>query len=68
LNRWSSSTRPSAAPISAYVQLSDPHHLFNSGLDAKTPRAIDLKKGDAVNEAALNELVRAAVARNGGKR
>jgi len=48
--------------------LSDPHHLFNSGLDAKTPRAIDLKKGDAVNEAALKELVRAAVARNGGKR
>src|SRR5207249_2518121 len=30
--------------------------------------SIDLKKGDAVNEPALKELVRAAVAKNGGKR
>src|SRR5205823_9685344 len=50
------------------ASLPDPHHLFNGGLDAKTSRSIDLKKGDAVNEAALKELVRAAVARNGGKR
>jgi hypothetical protein len=48
--------------------LPDPHHLFNGGLDAKTSRSIDLKKGDRVNEPALKELVRAAVAKNGGKR
>ena len=50
------------------ASLPDPHHLFNGGLDAKTSRTIDLKKGDRVNEPALKELVRAAVAKNGGKR
>ncbi len=50
------------------ASLPDPRHLFNGGLDAKTSRTIDLKKGDAVNEPALKELVRAAVAKNGGKR
>jgi hypothetical protein len=50
------------------ASLADPHHLFNGGLDAKTSRSIDLKKGDRVNEPALQELVRAAVAKNGGKR
>ena len=49
------------------ASLPDPHHLFNAGLDAKASRAIDLKKGDRVNEPALKELVRAAVAKNGGK-
>jgi len=50
------------------ASLPDPRHLFNGGLDAKRSRTIDLKKGDAVNEPALKELVRAAVAKNGGKR
>ncbi len=50
------------------ASLPDPHHLFNGGLDAKTSRTIDLKKGDHVNEPALKELVRAAVAKNSGKR
>ena len=50
------------------ASLPDPHHLFNGGLDAKTSRAIDLKKDDRINELALKELVRAAVAKNGGKR
>jgi len=50
------------------ASLPDPNHLFNGGLDAKTSRTIDLKKGDRVNEPALKELVRAAVAKNGGKR
>jgi len=48
--------------------LPDPHHLFNGGLDAKTSRSIDLKKGDRINETALKELIRAAVAKNGTKR
>ncbi|TMD18160.1 MAG: DUF1801 domain-containing protein [Chloroflexi bacterium] len=50
------------------ASLPDPHHLFNGGLDAKTSRTIDLKKGDRVNEPALKELVRAAVAKNSAKR
>ena len=48
--------------------LEDPHTLFNSGLDAKKTRAIDFREGDAVDESALKELIRAAVAHNvGGK-
>ncbi len=44
------------------ASLSDPHGLFNAGLEAKATRAIDIYKGDVVNEAALKELIRAAVA------
>jgi hypothetical protein len=51
------------------ASLTDPHGLFNAGLDAKATRAIDLHESDAVNETALQDLVRAAVALNatGGK-
>lgn len=49
------------------ASLSDPHHLFNAGLDAKASRAIDMRKGDRVNEAAFKALVRAALALNGSK-
>ncbi len=49
------------------ASLPDPHHLFNGGLDAKTSRAIDLKKGDRINEPALKGIVRAAVAKNSAK-
>jgi hypothetical protein len=44
--------------------LPDPHSLFNAGLDAKATRGIDLFEGDTVNEAAVKELVRAAVEYN----
>jgi hypothetical protein len=52
------------------ASLKDPKGLFNAGLDAKATRAIDFNEGDKVNEAALKELVRAAVALNtaGGKK
>jgi hypothetical protein len=52
------------------ASLPDPHGLFNAGLDAKAMRSIDLYEGDKINEAALKELVRAAVALNmaGGKK
>lgn len=46
------------------ASLDDPHGLFNAGLDAKATRAIDLNKGDTINESALKELIRAAVAYN----
>ena len=41
--------------------------MFNAGLEAKATRAIDLHEGDKLDEAALKELVCAAVALNGGK-
>lgn len=52
------------------VSLPDPHGLFNASLEAKATRAIDLHKGDKLNEPALKELIRAAVALNtsGGKK
>lgn len=44
--------------------LQDPKHLFNAGLDAKATRAIDFHEGDEIDEAALTELIRTAVAYN----
>jgi hypothetical protein len=44
--------------------LQDPAGLFNSSLDGNVRRAIDIHEGDKVNEAALKDLIRAAVARN----
>jgi hypothetical protein len=44
--------------------LKDPSGLFNSSLDGNLRRAIDIREGDKVNEAALKDLVRAAVALN----
>jgi len=47
--------------------LPDPHRLFNAGLDAKATRAIDIHEGDTIDEVALQELIRAAVAQNASK-
>ncbi len=44
--------------------LGDPSGLFNSSLDGNVRRAIDIHEGDSVNEAALRDLIRAAVALN----
>ena len=44
--------------------LPDPHKLFNAGLEAKKTRAIDFHEGDKINEPALKDLIRAAVAQN----
>ena len=44
--------------------LKDPSRLFNSSLDGNVRRAIDVHEGDQVDEAALKDLVRAAVALN----
>ena len=48
------------------ASLKDPQGLFNAGLEAKATRAIDLHEGDKLNEAALQDLIRAAVALNVG--
>jgi len=44
--------------------LKDPRGLFNSSLEGNVRRAIDIHEGEQVNEAALKELIRAAVALN----
>jgi hypothetical protein len=44
--------------------LKDPSELFNSSLEGNVRRAIDIHEGDKVNEAALKDLIRAAVALN----
>jgi hypothetical protein len=44
--------------------LDDPAGLFNSSLDGNTRRAIDIREGEEIDEAALKGLVRAAVEAN----
>ena len=44
--------------------LTDPSGLFNSSLDGNARRAIDIHEADKVDEAALKDLIRAAVALN----
>jgi len=44
--------------------LKDPKNLFNSSLDGKVRRAIDIQEGDKVDERALKDLIGAAVALN----
>jgi len=46
------------------ASLEDPAGLFNSSLDGNTRRAIDIHEGDEIDEEALKDLVRAAVALN----
>src|SRR6201993_4470138 len=44
--------------------LKDPAGLFNSSLEGNVRRAIDIHEGDKINETALKDLIRAAVALN----
>jgi hypothetical protein len=43
------------------ASLPDPKKLFNAGLEAKATRAIDIAENDKVDEAAIKDLIRAAV-------
>jgi hypothetical protein len=47
--------------------LDDPAGLFNSSLEGRVRRAIDFREGDKVNEKALKDLIRVAVALNTSK-
>ncbi len=49
------------------AQMKDPQKLFNTRLDSKTVRAIDLHEGDTINEAALKALILEAVGLNKSK-
>jgi hypothetical protein len=44
--------------------LEDPSHLFNSSLEGTVRRAIDIHEGEKIDEAALKDLIRAAVTLN----
>jgi hypothetical protein len=46
------------------ASLEDPTGLFNSSLEGKVRRAIDIKEGETIDEKALKSLVREAVALN----
>jgi hypothetical protein len=52
------------------ASLEDPARLFNSSLDGKVRRAIDIHEGEEIDASAFKALVRAAVALNtsGGKK
>ena len=46
------------------ASLEDPSRLFNSSLEGNVRRAIDIRETDEIDEVALKDLVRAAVALN----
>jgi hypothetical protein len=46
------------------ASLDDPKKLFNSSLAGNVRRAIDLREGEKINEAAFRQLIRAAIAEN----
>ena len=50
------------------ASLADPSGLFNSSLEGKTRRAIDIRDGDEIDATALKDLIRAAVALNTAER
>jgi len=49
------------------ASLADPKGLFNSSLGGNTRRAIDIHEDDEIDEAALKDLIRAAVELNAGR-
>ena len=50
------------------ASIEDPKGLFNSSLEGNTRRAIDLREGETIDEAAFKRLIRAAVAANSAAR
>ena len=50
------------------ASLKDPAGLFNSSLEGNVRRAIDIHEGDKLDEKALKDLVRAAIALNTPKK
>lgn len=46
------------------ASLADPNEMFNSGLESKTNRSINFTEYDNVNEAAIKDLVKAAITAN----
>jgi hypothetical protein len=49
------------------ARLADPEKIFNAGLEGNARRAIDFFEGDTINQRALQNLVRDAIALNQSK-
>jgi hypothetical protein len=49
------------------ASLADPKGLFNSSLDGKVRRAIDIHEGESIDATAFKALVRAAIAQNNSR-
>src|SRR5437870_5931584 len=50
------------------ASVADPQKLFNSSLEGNTRRAIDIREGEKLDEAAFKELIRSAVEVNSAAR
>ena len=50
------------------ASLADPRKLFNSSLEGNVRRAIDIREGERLDEAAFKELIRSAVSANSAAR
>jgi hypothetical protein len=50
------------------ASIKDPKKLFNSSMEGNTRRAIDIREGEKINEAAFKQLIRTAVAANAAAR
>ena len=50
------------------ASIKDPNKLFNSSLEGNTRRAIDIREGEKINQAAFKAPIRAAVAANAAAR
>jgi hypothetical protein len=50
------------------ASIKDPRELFNSSLEGNTRRAIDIREGEKINDAAFKQLIRAAVVANSAAR
>jgi len=50
------------------ASLPDPKKVFNSSLEGNMRRAIDIREGEKIDEAAFQQLIRAAVAANSAAR
>jgi hypothetical protein len=50
------------------ASIEDPKQLFNSSLEGNVRRAIDVREGEKIDEAAFKQLIRAAVAANSAAR
>src|SRR5205814_7648275 len=46
------------------ASVKDPAKLFNSSLEGKVRRAIDIREGEKIDESAFKSLIRAAIAAN----
>jgi hypothetical protein len=50
------------------ASIEDPKQLFNSSLEGNNRRAIDLRRGETIDEPAFRQLIRAAAAANAAAR